>query len=88
MEERVIKRLLIILAVGIIAIIIFKVMLTKTYSNLNDAVIAKKQAAEAAKTSAQEQMPVAEVMGTPIASGVGETLFSEMNAVSAASDAR
>ena len=88
MEERVIKRLLVILAVSIIAIVVIKVMLTKTYSNLNDAVLAKKQAAEAAKASTQEQTPSAEVIDTHAASGVGETMAAELPVSSVASDTR
>ena len=88
MEERVIKRLLIILAVSIIAIIVIKVMLTKTYSNLNDAVVAKKQAAEAAKAATQEQTSATEVIDTHVASGVGETITAEMPASSVEGETR
>jgi hypothetical protein len=88
MEERLIKRLLIIFAVSIIAIIIIKVMLTHTYANLNDAALAKKQAVEAAKASTQEQMPSPEVIDIHTASGVAEIITTEVTAASAASDAR
>jgi hypothetical protein len=88
MEERVIKRLLIILAVSIIAILLIKVALTNTYSNLNDAAIAKKQAAEAAKVSTQEPAPASEVIDTQPTSGVGETVTVEIPAASGVSEAR
>ena len=88
MEERVIKRLLIILAVSIIAILLIKVALTKTYSNLNDAVTAKKQAAEAAKISTQEPVPASEVIDTQPTSGVGETVKVEIPPASGVSEAR
>jgi len=78
MEERLIKRLLIILAVSIIAIIVIKVMLTKTYAHLNEVALTKKQAVEAAKASTQEQTLAPEVIDTHAISGVSETITAEV----------
>ena len=87
MDERTIKRLLIILAISIIAIVVIKVMLTKTYTKLSDAAVAKKQAAEAAKSSTQEP-PATETIDIPAASSAGEVTTQDSPAASAVSEAR
>jgi|GEM_PF-3806927 hypothetical protein len=89
MDESRIKRLLIILAISIIAILLIKVALTKTYSQLNNASVAKKQAAEAAKASTQEQIPAAsEIAETPAALSVGEVTTQNSPPASAVSETR
>jgi len=58
MDERTIKRLLFILLASIIAIILFKVVLIKTITGLNNAAVEKKQAM-AAKPTTPQQAPTA-----------------------------
>jgi hypothetical protein len=75
MDERALKRLLVIVAVSIISIFVFKSMMVKTAVNLNKVAVEKKQAA--ATTSAQQQdttavSDVAATLESPAASGVGE----------------
>ena len=88
MDERVIKRLLIILSISIVAIMLIKVALTKTYSHLNDVALAKKQATEAAKTATQEQTTPTEATDIHAISGVGETVSAEMPATSGVNETR
>jgi hypothetical protein len=90
MDERAIKRLLIMLVASIIAIWLIKVMLTKSYTNLNNAAAAKKQA-ESAKLSTPQQPPAAsatEIIDTPAASSVGEVTAVEISASSSLSETR
>lgn len=56
MDERAIKRLLVIIAASIIAIMLLKAMLTNTAIKLNKAVAEKKQAVSA-KLPAEQQSP-------------------------------
>jgi hypothetical protein len=92
MDERALKRLLIIVAIGIAAIFIFKSMMSKTIINLNKVAVEKKQ------TSATQPVPQPDILPTasdsvtlvdvPAASGVGEVSMLETPAASAVSDAR
>ena len=89
MEERTIKRLLIILAASIIVIMLIKVGLTRTYTTLNKVVAEKKQA-EAARLPAPQQAPpaVAETTETPATSSYPEAAASEAPATSSVSESR
>lgn len=88
MEERTLKRLLIILAISIIVILLIKVALTKTYSQLNDASVAKKQAA-AAKPTTQELVPLANEPNDPAAaSSIGQDTSQESPANSGVNETR
>lgn len=74
-NERAIKRLLIIIIASIIAIFLFKVALTKTIAGLNKATVDKKQAA-AAKLPAPQQAPATPadagaIIEAPATSAVG-----------------
>lgn len=87
MDERVIKRLLIIFVLSIVAIILFKMGLSETYSTLNNAGIVKKQTAST-NPSAMPQPPassVAAITDTHAASSVGEALEIEAPAASGVS---
>ena len=91
MDERAIKRLLIILAASLIAIWIFKTMLSKTIVNLNKAAVEKKQATKLPAT--QEATPpffdaTAIVPETPAASAVGAVTMMEPSAASSVSETR
>lgn len=87
MDERAIKRLLVIVALSIIGIFIFRSMMLKTVVKLNSAAAIKKQAAAPAPAPQQEATPVAEeanviesasapeataTLESPVASGVSE----------------
>ena len=90
MDERAIKRLLKILVASIIAIWLIKVMLTKTYTNLNNAAAAKKQV-EPARLSAPQPppaAPAAAIIDTPATSSVGEATMVELPASSSVSETR
>lgn len=70
MDERTIKRLLIMVAASIIAIMLLKMGLTKTYITLNKAA-AKKLAAAAKPSETQPTSPAAsETVETPAALAV------------------
>lgn len=85
MEERAIKRLLVILAVSIIAIFLFKAMLTNSIVNLNKAVVEKKKAVAKAPVSQQEPPTVSDaaiVVEPPAVSSASEASMPEASAVS------
>lgn len=76
MDERTIKRLLVILAASILAIVLIKVALIKTFTTLNKAAAVKKQTAAVNSTATQRATTppaVLEKIETPVASGVGDT---------------
>ncbi len=80
MDERAIKRLLVILAISIIAIFLFKAMMTNSIVNLNKAAVEKKQAAVRPPAAQQEEPPVsgaAIVVETSAGSSVGEVSSPE-----------
>jgi|ERR1022692_1289726 hypothetical protein len=90
MDERFIKRLLVILAVSIIAIVLIKVALTKTYTNLNNAAAIKKQAASAQPSDPQQTPtpPATAITDIPATSSAGETTTAELPASSSVSEVR
>lgn len=74
MDERTVKRLLIILAASILAVVLIKVALIKTYTTLNKAAAEKKPTASVSSTAPQPAATppaVLEKIETPAASGVG-----------------
>ncbi len=92
MDERAIKRLLIIVAASLIAIFIFKAMMSKTIVNLNRAAAEKKQGAVPSPAATQQaETPASEaenVPGTPAASAIGETTMMEPSVASSVSETR
>jgi len=78
MEERNLKRLVIIVAVGLIAIFVFKSMMSKTIKNMGKVTLEKKQAAEAlrvqqqAEAAARDAELVIQTSAVPAAPAVGE----------------
>jgi hypothetical protein len=89
MDERALKRLLVIVALSLIAILLFKAMMSNTIVNLNRAAAEKKLVAPPA---AQEEVtPVSDaviVVETPVASAVGEINPLEVPVVSGVNEAR
>lgn len=88
MDERSIKRLLIILAVSIIAIFVFKAMMTNTIVNLNKAAAERRQAAIRPPVSQLEAVPVSDgaiVVETPAVSSTSGVMTAEPSAASAVS---
>lgn len=61
MDERALKRLLLILVVSIIVIMLAKLMLTKTLTNLNRAAVEKKQNAARQRTPSADLVPASEI---------------------------
>jgi len=61
MDERALKRLLLILVVSIIVIVLAKFMLTKTLTNLNKAAVEKKQNAVRQQTPPSYTVPSSEI---------------------------
>jgi hypothetical protein len=75
MDERALKRLLIIVAVSIIAIFLFKIMMSNTIVKLNKAVAEKKQAVAKPPSGHRETPPTSDTSTTiemSAASSVGE----------------
>lgn len=92
MDERTIKRLLIIVVASIIAIVLLKMGLTKTYTTLNKVVAEKKQTVPA-KPSVPMQEPTppaadAVIIETPATSSVTEVTAVDSTAASSVSDAQ
>jgi hypothetical protein len=88
MDERAVKRLLVILAISIIAIFLFKSMMTNTIVNLNKAAAEKQKDAARPPVVQQDALPVSDVaivVETPAVSSVGEVSTSEPSAVSSVS---
>lgn len=91
MHERAIKRLLVIFAVSLVAIMLFKTMMSRTIINLSMVAAEKKQAA--AKLSAEQKAATAAsdaaiIIETPATSAVAEGGALESSAVSGVSEAR
>lgn len=87
MDERAIKRLLIMVVVSIIAILVFKKILTKTAINVNKAVVEKKQAASAKPPTVQQApspSPAPAIIESPAASSVTEATTMDTPASSPA----
>ena len=90
MDESKLKRLLIILAVSIIAIMVIKKALTKAYTNLNNAAAIKRQAASAQPSAPQPALapPAAATTESPASSSVVETTTAESPASSGVNETR
>lgn len=91
MDERAIKRLLIIVAVSLIAIWLFKSMMSRTIVNLNKVAVEKKQAATRLSTQRQAAIAVSGAATTaddPAASAVEEGATLESPAAPVAGEAR
>jgi hypothetical protein len=89
MDERAIKRLLVIVAVSIIAIMLFKAMMSNTIVNLNRAAAEKKHASPSA--AQQEVTPVSDtaiIVETPAASAAGEAAPLDVPAASGVNETR
>ena len=89
MDERALKRLLVIIAISIIAILLFKAMMSNTIVNLNRVAAEKKQASPPA--TQQEAMPVSDaaiIAETPAASAAGEAAPLDVPAASGVNEAR
>ena len=91
MDERAIKRLLVILAVSIIALFLFKAMMIKSIGNLGKAAAEKKHAAAVPPVAQPEAPPACDtaiVVKTPAVSSVGEVSAPESASASAVSGAQ
>lgn len=91
MDERTLKRLLIIVAASIMIIWAFKSMMLKTAVTLNKAAAEKKQAAATAPAPQPDATPeadVANVIETPAASAPGEVATLELPAESGVGEGR
>lgn len=90
MDERAIKRLLIILVASLIAIALLKMGLTRTYTTLSKAAVEKKQAAARPPAPVQAPAPssAAEITEPPAASSVEEANTADLPASSGVSEAR
>lgn len=91
MDERTLKRLLIIVAASIILIWAFKSMMLKTAVSLNKVAAEKKQAAAATPAPQQDSTPISDVpnaIETPAASAPGEVTKLELPAASSVGEGR
>ncbi len=91
MDERTLKRLLIIVAASILIIWVFKSMMLKAAVSLNKVAAEKKQAAAATPTPQQDATPeadVAHVIETPAASAPREVVTLESPAASGVGEGR
>ncbi len=91
MDERTLKRLLIIVAASIMIIWAFKSMMLKTAVSLNKVAAEKKQAAAATPAPQQDATPEADatnVVETPAASAPGEVATLELTAASGVGEGR
>ncbi len=91
MDERTLKRLLIIVAASIMIIWAFKSMMLKTAVSLNKVAAEKKQAAAATPVPQQDSTPeadVANVIEMPTASTPSEVATLELTAASGVGEGR
>jgi hypothetical protein len=90
MDERAIKRLLVIVVISIVAIMLFKTMMSNTIVNLNRVAAEKKQAAKpfAAQEEAMPASDAANIGETPAASTTGEAATPEVPAASRVNETR
>lgn len=91
MDERTLKRLLIIVAASILIIWAFKSMMLKTAGTLNKAAAENKQAAAATPAPQQDSTSEADVKNaveTPAASAPGEVATLELSAASGVGEGR
>jgi hypothetical protein len=87
MDERVIKRLLVILAASIVAIFIFKAMMTNTITKLNKAADEKQQAAAKPAVVQMETNSVPDVAPVDDLSPVSSVMDAPMLETQSASGA-
>lgn len=73
MDERNIKRLVIIIAISLIAIFAFKSMMSKTITNMGKVAAEKKQAADALRAQQQAEAAAREAVVVMDASVVSAT---------------
>jgi uncharacterized protein (UPF0333 family) len=88
MDERTLKRLLIIVAASIILIWVFKSMMLKTAVSLNKVAAEKKQAAAAPQYDSTPEADVTNVIETPAASAPGEVATLELPVASGVGEGR
>lgn len=91
MDERALKRLLAIVAASLIAIWLFKSMMSRTIVNLNKVAVEKKQAAVRLSAERQAAIPVSGAATTfdeSAASAVGETAVPESTAAPVVGETR
>jgi hypothetical protein len=91
MDERAIKRLLVILAISIIAIFLFKKMMTNSIVNLNKAAAERQKTAAKPPVAQQEASSVSDaaiVVEPPAVSSVGEVSTPQPPAASGVSGAQ
>lgn len=91
MDERTLKRLLIIVAASILIIWAFKTMMLKTAVSLNKVAAEKKQPAAATPIPPQDVAPASDVSNaieTPAVSAPGEVVTLEMTAASGVGEGR
>jgi len=91
MEERAIKRLLIMVAVSIVIIFVFKSVMSKTVANLNLVAAEKKQAAAKPPAEQEAETPpydAAIVPETPAALPVAEAATLEQPSASGVNEVR
>jgi len=89
MDERTIKRLLVIVGVSLIVIVLFKTMMTKTIINLNRVAAEKNQSTTVTTGAGQAADSGTTItLETPAASPVGESTAREISATSAVIDTR
>ena len=90
MDERAIKRLLVILAVSIVVVFLFKAMMTSTIGNLSKAAAEKKAAARppVAQPEISAVSDAAIVIVTPAAPPTAGVAMPELSAASSASGAQ
>lgn len=91
MDERTLKRLLIIVVGSIVLIWAFKSMMLKTAVTLNKAAAEKKQAADTTPSPQQDSTPESDVMNaveTPAASAPGDAATLVLPAASGVGEGR
>ena len=92
MEKRKAKRLLIFFAVCIIFIMLFKMVITDTYTTLTKAAVEKKNAAVTKPLPSSQQasapLPAAEISDSPASSVASDTASRDSPAASSVNDAQ
>lgn len=80
MDERAIKRLLVIVGISLIAIVLFKTMMTRTIVNLNKVAAEKNQSTAAASVPPASDTAI--VIESPAASSAADIATLEPSAAS------
>jgi hypothetical protein len=83
MDERKIKRLIVILVMAIAVIMLFKFLLTKAVTNLGNAAMQKKHAAVLQTTKPATDVPTNSVSGVEAASSIEDAGVMALSAVPA-----